>query len=823
MTAQLRRSSLRKGGPLPCPVGMKSSPSRLLCLWLSILLGVSLASRTMQGPSSLTCFYDLRVTVFCTWAPDRNLTEAPCQLRAISPDASNRDAARHCTLPVTQPRRCELVYNEVSDFQAFTIANSLILNVSCHIGKKWTTVMQQQKFRPMDNIQLRAPDNLRVVNTSDSSCNLTWRVPVSSHYLENKREFEVQYRDRREPWETAKLLPIKQDQEWVRIENLSPDTEYEAKVHVQPKEHGVWSNWSKTLVWRTDPSGVAPGAELWHTGLSNLTCFYDSRAMIFCTWAPDRSLTEAQCRLHAISPQTSYAPPARHCDLPVTKPRRCELVYSEETDFQAFTVAHLLSLNVSCQIGKKWTTVMQQQKFRPMDNIQLRAPDNLRVVNTSDSSCNLTWRVPVSSHYLENKREFEVQYRDRREPWETAKLLPIKQDQEWVRIENLSPDTEYEAKVHVQPKEHGVWSNWSKTLVWRTDPSGVAPGAELAYAGLPLEDLQLKMPIIVGTMCTIFLLLLLFLIINSQPRKWFKKLLRIYIPDPDKFFPPLSTVHRGDVQKWLSSPFSTSLFSVSSFSPEISQLEIIQKETQESQLLLPKAFLTPSAPAEMSGQSLSSCFTNQGYFFFHLPDACDIEPCQVYFTNESFVRKTSGSEDGDSYGALSSPDLCMMEDDLSQFSSKFLHYIEGNQGFQNSSFAGETQSTASGLGALPEALPSPESTFPALVLKQDEKVNGNATVLQLTESHQKPGLVLSALPELDDNKAIQITGESGDADPQINSTTPVADASFSFSLSIPPRQGQADLHSTASSSQVPNTEAYLSLSELQSQYNHHSG
>lgn len=25
-------------------------------------------------------------------------------------------------------------------------------------------------------------------------------------------------------------------------------------------------------------------------------------------------------------------------------------------------------------------------------------------------------------------------------------------------------------------------------------------------------------------------------------------MLKIYIPDPDKFFPPLSTVHRGDVQ-----------------------------------------------------------------------------------------------------------------------------------------------------------------------------------------------------------------------------------------------------------------------------------
>lgn len=33
-----------------------------------------------------------------------------------------------------------------------------------------------------------------------------------------------------------------------------------------------------------------------------------------------------------------------------------------------------------------------------------------------------------------------------------------------------------------------------------------------------------------------------------------------------------------------------------------------------------------------SGHSQGSCFTNQGYFFFHLPNALEIESCQVYFT-----------------------------------------------------------------------------------------------------------------------------------------------------------------------------------------------
>uniref|UniRef100_A0A674IP99 Interleukin 2 receptor subunit beta n=1 Tax=Terrapene triunguis TaxID=2587831 RepID=A0A674IP99_9SAUR len=513
-------------------------------------------------------------------------------------------------------------------------------------------------------------------------------------------------------------------------------------------------------------------------GPSNLTCFYDSRATLFCTWAPDRNLTAAPCRLDVFhDTDERYVQISLQC--------------------QVFTVVDSLRLTVSCQAGENGTTpllLFPSASLTLLFPVQLRPPDNLQVVNTSDSSCNLTWRIPVSSHYLKNKREFEVWCRDRSKPQEEAEPPYCKepQDQEWVRIENLSPDSEYEAEVRVKPKHYGLWSNWSKTLTWRTDRSDPVQPAALANT-------------------------------ISSRGVWLKKVLKIYIPDPDKFFPPLSTVHRGDVQKWLSSPFSTSLFSVSSISPEISELEIIQKEKQDSQLLLPKAFLTSGAPPETSGHSLTSCFTNQGYFFFHLPDSYEIEPCQVYFTYEPFARKSSGSEDGDSYGALPSPDLCMLEDDLPLFSSGFLHCIEANQGFQNSSFVGETQSTTNGLGALPEALLSPESSSPALVLEQDEKVNGNVTVLQLSESQQKPGMVFSDIPGLHDNDTIQTTEEAEDADPQISSTTTMADASSSFSQPMPLRQGQADdLHRTASSSQVPNTGAYLSLSELQSQYNHHS-
>ncbi|EOB03926.1 Interleukin-2 receptor subunit beta, partial [Anas platyrhynchos] len=92
-------------------------------------------------------------------------------------------------------------------------------------------------------------------------------------------------------------------------------------------------------------------------------------------------------------------------------------------------------------------------------------------------------------------------------------------------------------------------------------------------------------------------------------------------------------------QKWLSSPFSSSSYCVNSITPEISVLEVMQKNDQEAQLLLSKGPLTPEPPAETSGHSVSSCFTNQGYFFFHLPNSFEIEPCQVYFTYEPFTQE----------------------------------------------------------------------------------------------------------------------------------------------------------------------------------------
>ncbi|NWI70222.1 IL2RB protein, partial [Todus mexicanus] len=327
------------------------------------------------------------------------------------------------------------------------------------------------------------------------------------------------------------------------------------------------------------------------------------------------------------------------------------------------------------------------------------------------------------------------------------------------------------------------------------------------------------LPALIVSTC-IFVIIGTAFLINLRTVKWFKKILKIHIPDPEKFFPPLTSVHGGDIQKWLSSPFSTSSYCVNSTTPEISTLEVMQKNEQESQLLFSKGTQTPDPPIETSGHSVSSCFTNQGYFFFHLSSSFEIEPCQVYFTYEPFTQEGGGSEDGESYHALPSLDLCTLAEDMPVLSHNFLHCITASQGFQNSSFVEKTEGELQQAMALSGALQSSEGTSPTPVLKQNEKVMDKAA-LRPAEALCQLDTDFPDPPDLPDSDTTDGTEGSGKAGPSTDSCTPTAHATSSFSQPPPLRQGQdEDPCRTAFSSQVPNTGAYLSLKDLQSQYSH---
>ncbi|NXA60425.1 IL2RB protein, partial [Mohoua ochrocephala] len=565
------------------------------------------------------------------------------------------------------------------------------------------------------------------------------------------------------------------------------------------------------------PSWASDSAQ----GASSLTCWYDSRATLLCDWDPGRDLAEARCQLEISSKKgfcdrwlfSSPEKRKKHCELLEVEHmpglRRCLKIFNQNLNNQCFTISDRLNLSVHCLTGENKTKIpVQIKNFSPLANIKLWPPVNLQLVNITENTSNLTWSLNISSHYLEGSREYQVRYRHVSQSWEEAVNLPIEQDQMWTKFERLSPNSKYEAAVRARPSARsgykGTWSDWSKPVLWRT------------------RAVRKSQPVLLVVIVSTFIFLIIgtAFFVNFWTLKWFKKILKIHIPDPEKFFPPLVSVHGGDIQKWLSSPFSTSSYCVSSTIPEISMLEVMQRNDQESRFLLSKGPLTPGPPVETSVQSGSSCYTNQGYFFFQLSNSFEIEPCQVYFTYEPFTQEGSGSKDGECYQALPSPDLCTLPGDMNVLPSNFFHCIEATPGFQNSSSMEQTEGEAQQAVAVPGALQLGESTSPTLVLEQDEKVTEKAVsqpvgpVCQLDTDFPDP-------PDLQDSDTVPATEGSGKGGPPPDPCTPAAGATSAFSQPPPLRQRQdEDPCKTAFSSQVPNTGAYLSLRDLQSQYSH---
>ncbi|NXQ60137.1 IL2RB protein, partial [Anthoscopus minutus] len=567
------------------------------------------------------------------------------------------------------------------------------------------------------------------------------------------------------------------------------------------------------------PSWASDSAQ----GASRLTCWYDSRAALFCNWDPGRDLAEAPCQLEILSKkgfcdsslELNPSPEKRkkHCKLlkaeDVTGLRRCIQTFNQNVNNQCFTISDRLILSVHCHTGENKTKIPAQIKnFNPFANIKLRPPGNLQLVNITENTSNLTWSLNISSHYLDGMREYQVRYRHMSQSWEEAANLPIEQDQMWANFERLSPNSKYEAAVRARPSARstykGAWSDWSKPVLWRTH-TGHKDTSQ------PVLSVLIAITFVLVIIVTAFL-------INLRTLKWFKKILKIHIPDPEKFFPPLVSVHGGNIQKWLSSPFSSSSYCVNSAIPEISMLEVMQKNDQESQFLLSKGTLTPDPPTETSVHSGSSCFTNQGYFFFHLSNSFEIEPCQVYFTYEPFTEEGSGSKDGECYQALPSPDLCTLAEDMNVFPSNFFHCIEATQGFQKGSFMKETAGEAQQAMAIPGALQSSEGTSTTSVLEQDEKAMDKAVSQPAEALCQLDANVPDPL-HLQDSDTVSVMERSGKGGPPSDPCTAAPSATSSFPQPPPQRQDK-DPCKTAFSSQVPNTSAYLSLRDLQSQYSH---
>ena len=141
-----------------------------------------------------------------------------------------------------------------------------------------------------------------------------------------------------------------------------------------------------------------------------------------------------------------------------------KLVLGHSPEAQKLTAVDVMKLMVMCYKGMEWR--MMTQDIKPFDYIPLILPHSLQVVHIETHRWNTTWTVTRVSHYIQNDMEFKVQLRGTDHIWEDALLLTLRQNQGWISLENLTPDTEYELQVWAKPQlgSREVWSHFSQQL-----------------------------------------------------------------------------------------------------------------------------------------------------------------------------------------------------------------------------------------------------------------------------------------------------------------------------------------------------------------------
>ncbi|XP_010803654.1 interleukin-2 receptor subunit beta-like isoform X1 [Bos indicus] len=233
---------------------------------------------------------------------------------------------------------------------------------------------------------------------------------------------------------------------------------------------------------------ASPTRRIFTAYASNITCFYNSRANVSCIWSHDEGLRATTCCLHSRQPQREVLFPTKQwnhtCELQPVRPGSwaCNLVLGHSPEAQKLTIVDIMKLTVMCSEGGKWRRMMTQD-IKPFDYIRLVPPHSLQVVHIETHRCNITWTVSQVSHYIQNDVEFEARLRYADHSWEDARLLTLRQNQQWISLENLAPSMEYELQVRAKPRlgSHEVWSHWSQPLAFRTVPAG---------PGLPAADLN---------------------------------------------------------------------------------------------------------------------------------------------------------------------------------------------------------------------------------------------------------------------------------------------------------------------------------------------
>ncbi|XP_028914003.1 LOW QUALITY PROTEIN: interleukin-21 receptor [Ornithorhynchus anatinus] len=185
------------------------------------------------------------------------------------------------------------------------------------------------------------------------------------------------------------------------------------------------------------------------------------------------------------------------------------------------------------------------RSFTISENIKPYPPFNLTV--TYEDGYNISWKSFYEDpryHLLNNELHYELRYKKTQDPWKSQKRKSVSEDTKTVLLlpSEFQRGTEYEVQVRAQPKPDtfysGVWSEWSDSLIFRTQP-----GEEKTKGGIFL--LRFIIPGLV--------LFPIFVYWTRLPQRLWKKMW-VLVPDPAPFFKPLYMAHKGDFKSWVGMP-----------------------------------------------------------------------------------------------------------------------------------------------------------------------------------------------------------------------------------------------------------------------------
>ncbi|KAM7386515.1 hypothetical protein PAMA_009224 [Pampus argenteus] len=308
----------------------------------------------------------------------------------------------------------------------------------------------------------------------------------------------------------------------------------------------------------------------------------------------------------------------------------CSFVFENKT----FNSYEFIKLSMKCN----GLLVANLPKYYPSKHIKMHPP-GVPNISSTDNETLITWSPgsPVSIYIT--SFDFQVQIKQFHQTWEEAKILKTQDQKQKIPSSQLKGTSQVRVRVRPVRRNNSHWSNWS--------PVATATITESHNQ----ESWLMQM--------SMFSLALVIIVVGvTVARKCMSRrlLARKPVPNPSKYFHTLHSVHGGNLKKWLN-PVSESFFTVQPCD-KISPVEVCKSwdvvhstflcSSSTSPLLHFRSY--PSAGSDTSGvvdnssSSVSSCFSNMGYFMSSSSSSSARDDhCPGYFIHNKDFRDLQNS------------------------------------------------------------------------------------------------------------------------------------------------------------------------------------